>query len=57
VLLTTDSDLAGAVLHAKSSGLKVFCILGCRYSELQTHPVLGVSFFTTHRNENSFVRF
>ena len=27
VLLTTDTDLAGAVLHAKSSGLKVFCIL------------------------------
>jgi hypothetical protein len=23
VLLTTDADLAGAVLHAKSSGLKV----------------------------------
>jgi hypothetical protein len=39
VLLTTDADLAGAVLHAKSSGLKVtlfvpsviiYSIAGCR---------------------------
>jgi hypothetical protein len=32
VLLTTDADLAGAVLHAKSSGLKVtlFCAF-CDY--------------------------
>ena len=31
VLLTTDSDLAGAVIHAKSSGLKVFL-----FSDLDT---------------------
>lgn len=28
MLLTTDADLAGAVLHAKSSGLKVSVVLG-----------------------------
>jgi hypothetical protein len=43
VLLTTDTDLAGAVLHAKSSGLKVFCILGCRYCEFQEYLVFAFS--------------
>ena len=40
VLLTTDSDLAGAVLNAKSSGLKVF-----PFSELEPICLLKMPLF------------
>jgi hypothetical protein len=48
VLLTTDADLAGAVLHAKSSGLKViffvpsviiYLIAGCRATNYLLVPL------------------